>query len=366
MNNKAIHISDVRTFRSCRRKWSWSSPLQGNLEPVVPYLPFFTGKALHAALEYYYRDGIPFEDTVDTYLASEEANMTEITTLWPSEQSALEEQIDLIRDLINHYAMWQRQDKRKYSDSNLEFISLEMPFELPLPIPKGVIHPTLGIPSNEHGHPTIKVAGRLDGIVRHRITGDYWIWETKTTRSISELTESLANDEQSALYMWAAERVMRVPIKGVLYNMLRKKAPAEPKILQSGAFSQAKNVDTTSYYYLDAIKRAFPDWSNETIIDEYGEILNILLDNDGKFFSRFPLYHSATEVTSTLENIYYTAMEMVNPNLPLYPAPSWLNCNFCFFKSPCLAKNAGSDYTVLLDEEYQVKTHNISLRPEAE
>lgn len=344
----SIHISDIRTFRSCRRKWEWSSPLKQNLEPQVPYIPFFTGKALHAALEYYYRDAVPFNETVDKYLASEEANMEELTQLWDSEKESFEEQVELIRDMIDHYAMWQLQDTRKYADRNLEFIALEQGFEIPLP----------GMPAD------VTLGGRFDGVVRHRETGEYWIWETKTSRSILELTKSLSNDEQCGVYMYAASQMLDVPIAGVLYNIIRKKAPTIPNTLQSGAISKAKNIDTTSFVYRSTILEHFPDWSEETIQEEYGDILRTLLDNDSKYFLRYPVYRSKTELKNLMENVLATAKEMVNPDLALYPAPSWNSCSFCQFRSPCLAKNAGGDFQVLLDGEYVHRKHNISMRPD--
>lgn len=363
---KAVHISDIRTFRTCRRKWGWASPLKANLEPAIPYVPFFTGRAFHAALEYYYRDHTPFDETLDKYLTSEEANMAEIGEMWPSEKEAFDEQIELIRSIIQHYSVWQAQDTKTYCDNNLEFISLEQEFNIPLPIPKGVIHPTLGIPSNGHWHPHIHLGGRFDGVMRHIPSNTYWLWETKTTRSIQELTTSLANDEQCGVYMYAASKMLNVPIKGVLYNMVRKKAPSLPSVLKNGSLSKAVSVDTTHFMYQEEVKAMFPDFSDETIEDEYGQILETLRENEFKFFMRYPVYRSAYELEMLMANVYHTAMEMVNPNTVLYPAPSWLNCNFCSFKSACLTMNAGGNYEVLLEEEFVNRKSNTSMKPDKE
>ena len=349
----SIHISDIRTFRSCRRKWQWSSGLQMNLEPVIPYVPFFTGKALHAALEFYYRDGVPLDQTVDKYLLSEKENMERVDDLWPAEKTSFEEQIDLIRDMIYHYSLWQAQDERKYADKNLEFISLEQGFEIPLPLPDFVGE-----------HPDATLGGRFDGIVKHKGTGQYWIWETKTTRSATELTRSLVNDEQCGVYMYAASKMLGVPVVGVLYNILRKKTPTEPKMLQNGSLSQARSIDTTAFHYLSTIRSCFPDWSKETIEQEYGEMLASLLPNEDKFFLRYPVHRSDVEIKMLMTNVYHTAIEMMNPQLALYPAPNWLNCNFCQFRSPCLAMNAGGNYRVLLEEEYQHRESATSMRLE--
>lgn len=347
---KSIHISDVRSFRSCRRKWEWSSSLKGNLEPLIPYAPFFTGRAIHSCLEFYYRDNIPFDQTLSMYLKSEADTMQKVGEMWNHEKTSFNEQLDLIDALLQHYSLWVAQDHSLFSDENLEFISLETPFEIPMPTGKKSVSKTMTL------------GGRFDGVVRHKPTGKYWIWETKTTRGIQELTRSLSNDEQSGLYIYAASKALKVPIVGVIYNMMKKKAPAVPKILQNGSLSKAKNVDTTSFAYKAEIRSMFPSWSEETIHEQYGDVISSLKESDQDFFMRFPVYRSQHEIDQLLIGIYETAKEMTNPKLALYPSPSWLNCNFCIFKSPCITKNAGGAYQVLLNEEYQQRVSQTSVR----
>lgn len=351
----SIHISDIRTFRQCRRKWAWSSPTRMNLEPVIPYVPFFTGRAVHAALEFYYRDHIPMTETVDKYLSSEDVNMQQIGELWPTEKVAFDEAVQLIRDILNHYAMWQEQDDKVYSDQNLEFIALETEFDIPMPA-------MAGFPSR-----ALRLAGRMDGLVRHIPTNEYWIWETKTTRSIAELVRSLANDEQCGAYIYAAQKTLKVPVVGVLYNIIRKKAPSRPAIVSGGQLSRNKSVDTTAFAYKAELRSIYPDWSDETMTQMgYGEMLNNLLDNEAKFFLRFPIYRSEYQIHLLMQGLYQTAREMIRPQTPMYPSPSWLNCNFCSFKSPCLVMNDGGDYELILREEFQKRQAALSMREQAE
>lgn len=53
-----IHNSDRGAFKSCRRKWAWSSPSRLNLIPKAHvhgiYKPFWFGTGIHHALEKYY------------------------------------------------------------------------------------------------------------------------------------------------------------------------------------------------------------------------------------------------------------------------------------------------------------------------
>ena len=346
----SIHISDIRSFRSCRRRWDWSSGLRRNLEPVVPYIPFFTGRAIHNSLEEYYRDGVDFNTSLDTFLKVEHDSMEENGTLWPSEESTFEEQELLIRGLLWHYKLWVDQDEKKYSDSNLDFIELETEFEVPLPTLSG------------RAAKRMTFGGRFDGLVRHKDTGDLWIYEAKTTRSIEELVRSLSNDEQCVAYLYAAKKMLKEPIVGVLYNVMRKKLPALPKLLVAGGLSKNISVDTTWFAYRAAILQEFPDWSDETIEQFYGDMHEQLLEKEQKFFMRYPVYKSDFEIQMVMQGVYNTAREMIAKNTRIYPAPSWLGCNFCHFKSACLAMNAGSDYEVLLREEFQPRVSFTSLR----
>lgn len=333
-----IHISDVRTFRQCRRRWEWSSGLKRNLEPYVTYAPFFTGRGIHESLEKHYQAGEDIIQAFVDFVARERLLMSEQGTLWPQEETTFEEQVTLAFNMLQHYKAWQQNDTKKYSDRNLEFLELEYPFNVEAPYP----------------NQAYRIAGRFDGLVYNKLTDEYWIWETKTTRSVSELMGSLTNDEQSALYMYAARQVFDVPITGVLYNIIRKKAPAHPRMLQSGLLSKAA-IDATRYSYLADIKEAYPTWDDDTIEEYFGDILASLDENEQKYFIRWPIYKSDLQIRNVMEGVHATALEMLNPETPLYPAPGWLMCNFCLFKSPCHTKDIGGDYELLLDEEYRTR-----------
>jgi hypothetical protein len=318
--------------------WNWASRARNNLEPATLYPPFYTGRIIHSALEHYYRDGVVLLDTLEKELAPATEN------LWPQEVDSLNEQEVLMRNMLAHYQLWISLDQKMYSDRNLEFVEMEKEFEIPLPTPSGR-------PSRK-----LILGGRFDGVVRHKPTGEYWIWEAKTTRSTSELMRSLAHDEQCGVYMYAASKMLKVPIVGVLYNIMRKKAPTKPALLQSGLLSKAASVDCTSFFYLQCIKELYPDWTAETIQEFFGDILETLKENEQKFFVRYPIYRSAFELKNLMQGIYWTAIEMTSKSIHLYPSPSWVTCTFCTFKGPCVAMNTGGDYEVLLREEFQART----------
>jgi hypothetical protein len=350
MAKQNIHISDVRQFKGCRRKWNWASPLRRNLEPAVPYMPFFTGRAIHHCLENYYRSGTPMLKSLGLFLSNEKQQMG---NLWPAEEVKVQEQIDLMIAMLQHYEQWVAHmaiEGSRFNDANLEFIALETEFTVPI--------------RNHRGRKSPKVAlsGRMDGVVRLKDDGSVWLWETKTTRSIQELSRSLVNDPQAGAYMLAAMELFDVKPSGVLYNMLRKKAPTVPEVVKGGLLTRRKNIDTTAQAYMASIRELHPDWDQSTILEYYGEILQTLIDEGNQFFARVPIRRTMTELNELAKNLWTVAMEMTDPKIPLYPNESWLNCNFCHFRAPCLAMNAGLDYEFLISQEYQKRAKSVSWR----
>ncbi len=47
---------------------------------------------------------------------------------------------------------------------------------------------------------------------------------------------------------------------------------------------------------------------------------------------------------------------MLDPNLRIYPNPNRFTCMQCAFRSPCIAKNDGSDYEFLLNADFRQRT----------
>jgi hypothetical protein len=273
--------------------------------------------------------------------------------LWPQEEVKVQEQIQLMIGMLEHYQQWVESKEFtgvRWQDANLEFLALETEFSVPIRTPSGRVSPK------------VFLAGRMDGIVRLKDDGSVWLWETKTARSIKELSRSLANDPQAGAYIIAAQELFDVQPQGVLYNILRKKEPTAPEVLQTGLLTRRKNIDTTAPAYLAAVRKQHPDWTQETIVETYGEVLQSLLDEGNQFFARLPVRRSAAELESLRHDLWTVSLEMTHSWTPLYPNESWLNCNFCHFRAPCLTMNADGDYEFLLQNEFRTRAKPISWR----
>ena len=336
-----IHISDVRTFKDCRRKYLFASLMPGCMgkEPKVPYAPFFTGRAIHWTLEMFYEYGGEHHpsDIFHGWLKDELEKIQEMTgSLWPAEREKIEEQVDLITGMMDHYVVWQKHAHGINDDHNLEWIATELEFKIPV-------------------EPPFTLAGRFDGVVRRRTDDTIWLFETKTTRSIKELQRGLVFDEQAGLYSWAAQELLGKPVTGIIYNLLRKKVPTTPRLLKDGSgLSQNKSIDTTLEVYWETIKDTHPDTDHDTLKKHYSNMLLQLEQKGNTFFSRYEVRRSQSEMATLVQYLLATAKEMVEPSTVMYPSPaSWGACNWCHFRAPCLVTNAGGNVDIILDNEYQ-------------
>lgn len=359
-----IHISDLRAFLSCRRQWDWSSMLRQGLEPRITYAPFFTGRAIHYCLQKWYENGATPEQVLPKFVEHEVKNMEQSGALWPQELATVEEQVELIKGMVDHYFMWVAKDVGPWADKNLRFIAMETEFTVPIESPTG------------RSSTRIQFSGRFDGLVQRIDNGSYWLLETKTAKSIKGLQGTLDNDSQAGGYALAARKLFDKNVSGVLYNVLRKKLPTWPRQLVDGYLSQDKRIDTTPQVYIQAIKENHLEWQdgsgwtkegNEALMRTYGDFLRYLMSeeyqSDKAFFARIPIRRTRQELDQLERDIHYIGLEMVR-NPRIYPTASWSTCPSCRFKGPCLTMNAGGDFGSLLHSEYRLRREWDSVEDE--
>lgn len=119
------------------------------------------------------------------------------------------------------------------------------------------------------------------------------------------------------------------------------------KRLQHGKrFSTAQNQDTTLDMFLETVQTEDGPAYRAGFYDEY---IAELRKSPPVFHQRFPVIQSDKKYKNTLDNISMEAMEMTNPDLHIYPAPTKMNCQGCNFRTPCLAKYHGENYVYTLD-----------------
>ena len=328
-----VHISGVQQFKACREAWNWSSPQRGNLTPVDKYAPFFTGSMVHHCLEHWYKFGTPTDQAISDFCS---ANLTRAEFETPT----IQEQVYLVLGMMKHYHLWQKYNQSWLADREFAFIANEQDFSVPL------------WGNSRH---QVKLKGTFDGVVKSLHNGKLYLWEIKTTRSIIERLKQTDLDAQTDAYLNGAERVLGVEIAGIVYTILRKKVP-EVKVLKSGDLSQAIDKDMTPEWYLNTIKEHHKELgaNKDYIKAQYGDTLNALLSQENRYFARVVVNRSKAALADSWRQLQIVAQAMIDPRTPIYRSESNA-CNYCLFRTPCIAKRDGEDYKAILAKGYEAK-----------
>lgn len=336
-----IRTSDRNYFKRCRELWNFTSKIRENWEPIQRYRAFDFGTAIHAGLEAYY-DPALWNDTQP--VKNERArqafkdSMKELQSLVRVGDVEIEmgfaEEMTTGLAMLDQYFSWApKHDNWEPRFTEVEFeIECEV-FETYLD-ESGVYRSAMLMP--------FLYQGRIDLVVEDEY--GYWIIDHKTAKQFSDV-QWLWLDDQCGSYAWAIQEKLGLEVRGVIYNQLRKSPPHPPRMLKSGAFSVAKNQDTSFEVYLRTLR--------EHGIDPhyYRDFLLYLKQNPKEYVRRTKVNYTQKKLELIGKRIQKEAKEMIN-DPAIYPTPSQMNCNGCRFFAPCVAKQEGSDYETILHENY--------------
>lgn len=286
---------------------------------------------MHIALGQYYDPDDPFnaENTLrvfKTWLADALLDLQE-QDLPPERWEEIFETAQLTEGMLHHYLRWApKHDK-------FTPLGTEIPFRFPLPVFPGK---------------RVFYEGKADGLCKWN-DGTYWLLEHKTARTYPDFS-LLFIDEQCVAYQWAAQVDPRFegtrPV-GTVYNFLLKSVPSIPKVLKSGALSQAKNIRTTYEVYKEEIaKQGLAE-------ADYQSILQRLAGQENPFFKRARIKRQPRAMKTFGQRFMATVGEMIDPLIPIVPSPNWWSCKTCSFRVPCAMIASGFSPAPLLKANYR-------------
>lgn len=371
------HISDVIAYKSCRRRHSWSSRYHSNLEPKRPYAPFFTGSAVHYCIEELRSEGIAPLTSLSKYLRAQLSGMRRDQQLWLVERPAIRQQVKLIRSMVEQYMIWAKNNRGPFSDVNMETLAHECTFgpesdpvsgdnEIPGEHREKDFPGVLLKVNGKVLWPPVMIAGKFDGLERRKSDGTIWIAEYKTCRGIEERAALLQHDEQATTYVYAASQLFGEPVAGIVYTLLRKKAPATPDVLKSGHLSANKNIDTTVAEFRRAIRRHYGPQATEAFVQkQFGEVLANLAAFGKPFVARVAIERTPQQMELFVRELHATVIEMNSPDTVMYANRTW-SCPGCMFRQPCLARDMGQEDRVelLLGSEFRQRDSIFDLTPD--
>lgn len=344
-----ISTSDRNAFKSCRRKWNWSSPLRQSLSPLEQRHPLWFGSGMHHVLEDFHGHKIyPSTDAaVDDYIQA-------TTKHYGAENlpQSLDEDAVLMKRMLEHYRIgWL---KLKGRDPLKTYVvsgepQVEVPFEFEIPLSKEVL--------SASGYTRVVYKGVIDRVV---IDEDGYLW-LQDYKNVARYTnpDHLELDPQIGVYLWAASYIYKRPVIGFVYTQFIKKGVEAPRELKDGTLSVAQDQATSHALYRAAL------------IDKYGEqgpwpeknvqCLNHLAsleeDEADKFIRRDRVTRPQTMMEAEANKIIAEVSDMLDPALRIYPAPGYMCPVMCSFIEPCLQMDRGENYKSYLQTEYEVKQY---------
>ena len=324
-----IHISDMRTFKACRQKWSFASPLRMNLTYPAPQRHLWLGSIVHDCLEAYYHPGLERDPQIllDVYEELVEESYVEFDKmkLAPKQLDELDKFSELGYRMLVHYGEWAS------VHDDFKVLASEISLKVPIPF----------IPGKK-----VYYVGRTDGHIWYR--DDYWLMEHKTATRLPDMT-TLFLDEQCIAYQWGCtiDPTFRgkEPV-GTLYNFLLKKVPAPPQVLKGGGLSRNKAQSTTEALYRAALAK------HNLEVGPYLDFLNHLKGQETQYFYRTHIQRTPAAMHTFGTRFIATIVEMLDPLVVIYPSPSWFSCQYCAFREPCTLVANGLDPGPLLEYCY--------------
>lgn len=324
-----LRTSDRILFKRCRRLWGWlSHNRQGRTITHSPDF-FWFGTGIHFALEDYHGFNY-YQHPATAYLAYVEASKR--AGILPSTWQ--EHRLLGVR-MMEYYAdQWLRSRN---------------------PLATYVVD----------GVPQVEVNGAIDlgfttasgrpvyyGFTIDRMhideNGDLWVVEYKTAKRIMEY--HLDVDDQVTAYAWAAWKLYKRKVAGIVYVQFRKVVPQLPKVLATGKVSTNMSQSTSAAMYGKLLQMMYG-----TIMDApnpnklcYNNMLAREDEDKDYFIARHRIERNEAQLLAFEKKVEMEVEDMANDNLPLYPNPT-RECDWCPLNAACIAMDDGSDWQYILD-----------------
>jgi len=353
----SIHTSDRATFKHCRRKWDFTSPIRQNLQPKISSFgvqwPLWFGTGIHKVLEMYY-DSIanPQSAYIPMWQMWQEWYAMQVVEIHRQAPGYYEENIETFDKHLD-LGLGMMRFYEQYATSNDKFTMIEPEHDFSVPLDPTILtasHPVYGPPN------PILYEGRMDGLIQDD-QGRIGILETKTASSITEdYLAKLDMDEQCTSYLWAAQHEGH-NAEFVLYNILAKHYPKPPTVLKNGTLSVDRSQGTTSRLFLEAAldnNLVGTDWWSSERVVNYREFLDE--QGDSLFITRKKVLRNQWQIDNCGKRIAQEVQDMLSdPHVYPNPTGNW-ECIHCAFRPPCLQMEDGSDPTYTLEENYEARS----------
>lgn len=330
-----VSVTEVMTFKDCRRLWYFGSYL--GWSPKKPQHALVFGTGVHAALAEYYRHGRQLDPALEKfnewYLGLKSGELRQFAGLWDGIEPELYDYYELGFSMISNYAVYE-------TVQPLEGTPVYIEQKISAPI----------LPPYDRGGdntPVGTLLGTLD-LVMQLPDGRLWIVDHKTHKNPPDFT-ALDVDEQMTGYSYLLWRAFRLA-EGVIYNVLLKAVPTPPRELARGGLSRDKSQKTTFELFAKELT------DRKLNLEDYRPYLDYLASRGWKdFFTREWAYRSMSEVLNYSNSLYFILQgmnEAIEYPAARYPTGSIWKCATCPFFAPCKSMSANEDWETILEYRY--------------
>jgi hypothetical protein len=335
-----ITAGDREQFKRCRRAWDFGSSIRRSLEPKRPR-PLDPGAAIREGLAVYYFPGmwewsnrtIPERLAVEAFDRVLRRQLGALPETTPEIDREWEEASEHGRALLRRYFRWAPTIDR------FSPIRVNTDFAVTIPDPDD---PDVDLVSVEGRR--LVYSGTIDMLVIDRNEA-YWLVQHRLTTGDWLPADLLALDDRYSSFCWAWERFfLGMAIAGVIYNELRTDAPDDAGAApEAGDEAAAAGGPTRA---VSAVRRMY--------LQAAAVPTGITQHQDGPF-RRTQVPRPPRELAALRRQMAAEALEMSDPAVSLYPAPSPHNCGTCDFRAPCIEVNEGGEPDRILQASYRTR-----------
>lgn len=298
-----VDVSEIKTFKACRRQWQLSSRNRFHMRPIVTPTQFALGTIFHEALAQLYL-GVSLDKVMAMVRREMQTdNDAALLAMIPGYyKNVLPDDLDrfTVLDIEHHFDI-------APTTSDGEYL---------FPIEHAIDPKTGEFMYDDNGdpimQPSLTICGSIDMIVIDKETNEIFGFEHKTCKNFRD-ESYLWMDEQPRVYTWALKEYIRN------YNekqyakwldlcqqaeALGERMPAAPAPAKLGGV------------YLNEVKKLLRQFQKQRTLCTY-------TDEDLDHFMQ-AFFTDCTACKHAVDNNSYAA-----------PKPSYFNCGMCSFKTIC-------------------------------
>jgi hypothetical protein len=328
--------SKANTWRRCPKRFFYKYEL--GLRPKARALPLERGSWLHTLLEVHYENN-PRKVIEVGKKRKGKGKKVRVGADWRRAHKVLtkqfntlfEEEREELGDLPSECARMMKAYLRHWKKEDRRYTIIDTEVDEILTLPNGLEFNFI-----------------IDLIVEDDL-GGIWLWDHKTVSKFMD-QDFMLLDAQLARYFWAAEKMGYTPLKGVVFNEIRTKPPAIPKLVKSGdRLEKRANIDTDYATFMGAIREHGLDPA------DYADILHRLKVEPARFFRRTIMPKDRKLTKRTMRDLVQTAAEIQTAQKKdRFPRTVSKTCAWdCDFKEVCITEYFGGDPSSLIKANFE-------------